>query len=97
MLSRLAPRLPAEAGLIVLVALVAALVELPVGAIVAAVFGAWLAIALVEIALARRRGRPGGGPDEGTERERALRGEGAADAVPTATVPRAEHEVGASR
>ena len=53
MLSRLAPRLRAEATAIALVALVAGLVKLPVPVIVAAVFGAWLAVAVLEIAIAR--------------------------------------------
>ena len=53
MLSRFAPRLRAEATAIALVALVAALVELPVPVIVAAAFGAWLAVAVLEIAIAR--------------------------------------------
>ena len=54
MLSRLAPRLRAEATAIALVALVAGLVKLPVPVIVAAVFGAWLAVAVLEIARAAR-------------------------------------------
>ena len=40
-----------------LVALAAALVELPVAVIVAAVFATWVAIAVVEVALARGRAR----------------------------------------
>ena len=96
MLNRLAPRLPAEAGLIVLVAVVAALVELPVGAIVAAVFAAWIAVALVEIALARgRRPRGSDGGRDG-ERERAHRA-GADEAASARAVSGAEHEVGAPR
>ena len=71
-----------------LVALAAALVELRVAVIVAAVFATWAAIAVLEIALARRRGSaaaPG---------ERIAADDG--DASAPRTLER-EHEVAAPR
>lgn len=50
----LGPRFGVEATFIVLVAVLAGLLELPLAAIVASVFAAWLLIALIEFAYSRR-------------------------------------------
>ena len=50
----LGPRFGVEATFIVVVAILAGLLELPLGAILAAVFGAWLIVAVAELAASRR-------------------------------------------
>jgi hypothetical protein len=55
----LGPRFGVEATFIVVVAILAGLLELPLAGVVGSVFGAWVLIALVEVALSRQaRARP---------------------------------------
>jgi hypothetical protein len=54
----LGPRFGVEATFIVVVAILAGLLELPLAGVVGSVFGAWVLIALVEIALSRQAREP---------------------------------------